>query len=459
MQFWRHPSATLALLLATCALPELCAQTQPNRASPIGSAADAIPPALIRAASLRRLPQQPEQVDPVPQPLDAQVWGLGDLESLALGNNPAIVAAQANLNAAHGNWLQVGLKPNPVVGYIGDDIGNNGSAGAQGAFIRQEFVRGQKLELNRQVAAAQVARAEAGWDEASTRVMTDVRMQFYRTLMAQRRLEMTQELLEVSEQAADAAKRLLDIREGRKVDYLRARIEVDRLEIASQVANANHIASWRALASVVGLPHLSRRRLSGDLDDDLPEFDYEVAAGELLTGSPLIVAADAEAERTAWAIERAQAEVIPNLQTGLEVKHDTSSDRMLVFVEAGFQLPIWNRNQGAVQAACAQHQAAVARVSQIQLQLRRDLAVEFQKYEAARATVVRYAQHILPNTRTTVELAVAGLDAGELTYLDVLTARRTLFQANLDYLDALEALWVSAQRIDGLLLSNSLSQR
>ena len=440
-------------LLAICWAAVTHAQLQGQSALPVGSAAETMRPALIRSTSLRRLPTDQEQVDPAPEPLP--IWMLADLESMAAANNPALAAAQAKVEAAHGRWLQAGLKPNPVAGYIGDDIGAGGEGGAHGAFIRQEFIRGQKLQLNRQVAAAEIARADAEYQAASMRVMTDVRMNFYRALLAQRRLETTQELSRVSEQAADAAKRLLDVREGRRVDYLRARIEADQLAIAVREANSKHIAAWRALAAVVGLPNMSRRRLDGDLDDDLPQFDYEVIENELIA-SPQVAAAEAEAERTAWAIDRAEAEVIPNVEAGLEIKRDTASDDTLVVIEAGIQLPLWNKNQGASQAACADHHAAVARISQLQLRLRRDLAEEFEKYETARATALQYARDILPNTRTTVELTEEGLKAGELTFLDALTARRTLYRANLDYLDALEVLWVSAQRIEGLLLSESL---
>lgn len=428
-----------------------------RQALPIGTAAENLPPALIRSASLRRLPDEGEQIAPAPNPEQIRVWRLADLEQMALGNHPAIASAQAKLNAAHGNWVQVGLKPNPTVGYVADDIGQSGGAGAQGAFFRQQFVRGHKLELNREVAAAAVAKAEAEWATATQRVTTDVRMQFYRTLLAQRRLEVTQQLANVSEQASDAAKRLLDLREGRRVDYLRARIDADRMDVVLREANANHIAAWRALAAIIGLPNLSRRALVGDLDDDLPEFEYDVVAQQLLIESPRIAVAHAEAERTAWAIDRAHAEVVPDLQAGMEIKHEPVSDQMLVVIEAGFQLPLWNKNQGGIQAANAEHAAAVAQISKLELQLRQELAAEFRKYEIARANAVQYSREIIPKSQTTVELAQAGLAAGELTFLDMLTARTALYQANLDYLDALEQLWVSSQRIEGLLLSDSLA--
>ncbi len=48
---------------------------------------------------------------------------------------------------------------------------------------------------------------------------------------------------------------------------------------------------------------------------------------------------------------------------------------------------------------------------------------------------------------------------GELNYIDLLTARRTLFKSNLEYIDALESLWISSQRIEGMLLSGSLDSQ
>ena len=41
---------------------------------------------------------------------------LSEVEDIALGNNPAMAMARAQLDAARGKWLQVGLPPNPVIG-------------------------------------------------------------------------------------------------------------------------------------------------------------------------------------------------------------------------------------------------------------------------------------------------------------------------------------------------------
>src|SRR5690606_13600819 len=77
---------------------------------------------------------------------------LAEVESLAIAANPTLAEAAARVRAARGEQHQVGLAPNPVVGYAASEIGDEGRAGQQGMLVGQEFIRGNKLGLNRAVA-------------------------------------------------------------------------------------------------------------------------------------------------------------------------------------------------------------------------------------------------------------------------------------------------------------------
>ena len=76
---------------------------------------------------------------------------LADLEGMAMANNPTLARANARVQAAQGNWKQVGLLPNPTGGYSASEIGDEGQAGQQGGVIGQEIVLGHKLKLNRRL--------------------------------------------------------------------------------------------------------------------------------------------------------------------------------------------------------------------------------------------------------------------------------------------------------------------
>ena len=78
---------------------------------------------------------------------------LEELVSLAAMHNPSISQAAATVAKARGINRQVGLYPNPTIGYTGQEIGDEGTAGQQGAFLSQTIVLGDKLGWNRRVAA------------------------------------------------------------------------------------------------------------------------------------------------------------------------------------------------------------------------------------------------------------------------------------------------------------------
>jgi cobalt-zinc-cadmium efflux system outer membrane protein len=59
--------------------------------------------------------------------------------------------------------------------------------------------------------------------------------------------------------------------------------------------------------------------------------------------------------------------------------------------------------------------------------------------------------------KQTLDIVRANYRAGEISYIDLLTAQRTFAQTNLAYIEALGELWSAVVEIDGLLLKDSLS--
>src|SRR5918992_3353926 len=93
-------------------------------------------------------PSEPIPLPPVETAATYTTLTLAEAEALALSCHPAMRQAQGQVRAARGNWVQVGLRPNPEIGYMGEEIGNEGEAGQQGGFVSKEFVTAGKLRLN-----------------------------------------------------------------------------------------------------------------------------------------------------------------------------------------------------------------------------------------------------------------------------------------------------------------------
>lgn len=412
-----------------------------------------------------RLAQAPSSNEPAgtaaPRPAQsaltpADALRLSDLEQQALQNNPALSQARARVQAARGEWEQAGLYPNPVTGYAAEEMGDDGTAGKQGGFIGQEFVTGGKLRLNRAVVSQEIARLQQELAAQRYRVLTDVRARFYETLIAQRAVELTRRLMETAEEGVRAAEALLQAQEGSRVDLLQARVEANNARILYQNAERRRQGAWRRLATVVGTPDMPERPLAGDVETSESTHEWNEALSRLLAESPELAAASAAVQSARWALERARVEWLPNIDVRASIQYNNVNGDDLAGVDVGLPVPLFNRNQGNVRAAEARLLAAQRNMQRVRLSLQDRLAEVFQQYDSARQQVETFRNAILPDAEETLELVRVGYQQGEFGYLSLLTAQRTYFQSNLDYLQALLQLKSAEVQIEGLLLGESL---
>jgi cobalt-zinc-cadmium efflux system outer membrane protein len=392
----------------------------------------------------------PETVD---LPQGAEPMSLADFEALALRNHPALTRATAQVRAMRGQWLQEGLYPNPRIGYEGAEIGNENSAGMQGGFVGQEFVTGGKLRLSRAVAAQEIREAEQQFEAERLRVLNNVRVRFYDMLIAQRAVDLAMELNTIGSQSADTAEKLYNAQQTAFNDVLQARIEWNNAKIVLQNARNEYMAAWQRLAAAVGVPDLTPRALEGDVTVERPEIAWQEALERILAQSPELGAAQARVDRGRWAVERARAEPIPNLDLMTTVQYDTASRDPFASVLLGMPLPIWNRNQGGIMRAQGEFAAARAEVPQIELDLTNRLALIYSRYATARYQVEQYTKQILPDAKASLDVVTKGYQQGAFGFLDLLTSQRTYVQTNIMYLESLRQLRSTEVAIDGLLLT------
>jgi len=83
--------------------------------------------------------------------------------------------------------------------------------------------------------------------------------------------------------------------------------------------------------------------------------------------------------------------------------------------------------------------------------LLRQLAEALGRYRAAQRTVENYETGILPDAQETLKLVQQGIDAGQFDPFRILQTQRSVFEANLDYIAALQDRLTAAATIAGLL--------
>jgi cobalt-zinc-cadmium efflux system outer membrane protein len=240
---------------------------------------------------------------------------LGELEQLALQNNPTTTAAAAGIDVARGRSRQAGAWPNPVIGYSGEEIKTDDldRRGEHGFFVEQTIPLGGKLRLSRNVFQKTVEHAEAVRDLQRLRILSSVRQTFYSVLLTERRIEVQERLAALASEAVGVTAQLFNVGAADRPDYLEIEIESRRLQLRLNRSRNALLATRAQLAALTGVRDVAVRRIAGNIDAALPELARAQAIRSLLEQSPELRAARAELERARAATARAGRETYPDL--------------------------------------------------------------------------------------------------------------------------------------------------
>jgi cobalt-zinc-cadmium efflux system outer membrane protein len=127
-------------------------------------------------------------------------------------------------------------------------------------------------------------------------------------------------------------------------------------------------------------------------------------------------------------------------------------------VDASVNIPLWNRNQGNIEAAKVELERAHQDVKRTQLRLKQQSEPLAQQYLSSRFEAERYGSELLPRARRAYQLYLMKYQQMAAAYPQVLVSQRTLFQLQVDYLQALGTEWSNALALQNYTLTNGLEQ-
>jgi outer membrane protein, heavy metal efflux system len=404
---------------------------------------------VLLALASRAAARSPEALPPTAA-LNDTVLTLDRATELALGSSPVIGQARARIDQAQGLAIQAGLYPNPQQNSGNpNQLGGNNSLYSAG--FNQEVVRAGKIGLNVGAAEQVVRQANLDMVRQQFEVVTAVRQQFYLLLAAQQRIKTLTELQKLAARSEETSIKLQRGEQVAETDVLLLRIELRRIEVSLKAAEYVRTGAAQQLAAILGLPNLKIEGVIGDLSIKLPNFNDPDVRNQLLVRSSLVETARAEIARTQFVLRRAEVEVIPNLIVNSGYQYATSGNHSQALIGLYFNVPIWDRNQGNIRAAEANVRQSTAQLYTVQNQLLGQLADALARYRSAEITVETYEKGILPDARRTLDLVQRGYQAQQFDFLRTLQTQRSVVEANLDYISALQERLTAAATIAGLL--------
>lgn len=411
--------------------------------------------ALICALALLVGPARAETytaVNPAVRNNPAEPAGPLSLEAaldLARAANPELSAATNELRAVEGALIQAGLRPNPDISASVEDTQNR-------ATRTTTFQIGQVLELGGK-RAARVATAERGRDVADADLAArrlDVRAAvvglFFDVLVAQERLQQTDDLVALAQRASLAAARRVAAGKVSPVEETKARVAEAAARIELNQAHADLVTARKRLAATWGSAQPRFTQAEGRTDA-LPVLLEDDALARRLETAPALRRWHHEVDRLVAQAELEKAKRVPNVTVSGGAKQVEELGRTQAVVGLSIPFPVFDRNQGNVLEALRRADKARDELRAAELRLGADATQNQARLKALLADVRTLQQEILPGSRSAYDAATKGFELGKFSFLEVLDAQRTFFQARAQYLKSLSDAHRTAAELERVL--------
>jgi len=381
---------------------------------------------------------------------------LDDALRLMRQQNPDALAEGLRLRAAQGDVVTARLLPNPT---LSTSVGNlplgrtNPPGISAGQTVGAQVGLTEELQLwgrrSARLAAAQGREAATAAERADLdrQLAFAVRTGFVDLLLSDERVRLARQTLD--EYAETVRVSEARARAGEISPAELDKIQLEQRTVEHDLADAT-LAHRQAVAALLPLIGATGGDLtaSGDVVAPAVPDDVEDLVAGALNRRPDLVAARHAAEAAEAALRQARAERWPDPTVGLVYTHSEfqiSGDlRDQLGATLSLPVPVFDRNQGAIQRAEAEALIAHHDVDKLQLVIPQEVRTAVATYTSATQRVRRFEQGFLAQARSARHAAEVAYREGTAGLLDLLEAERTYVQTLRDHLDARRDAYAAA---------------
>jgi cobalt-zinc-cadmium efflux system outer membrane protein len=366
---------------------------------------------------------------------------LAQAQALADERHPELHAGRLESQAAESRVTHAALRPNPGLSLEAENFGGKDSLqGFNGAEYTVQLE--QSLELGgkrgKRIRTAEVEKQLTGFDLAAKRL--DVRAETGRRFAAlqgaQERKALSKESLALAEEFVLAVAARVRAGKASPMEEDKAQIllaqqktAMDSAQRDLQVARVRLSAMWGCHAPVFD-------RASGDLQvvAPLPEIASLTAR---MAANPDLARWAAELEQRQSVLGQERAARVPDVTLAGGIRRYSETDTEAFVVGLSVPLTVFARNQGKIREATLLVRKAEQQRRAAEVEAMASLTEAYQTLAAALTRIETLKRDVIPRSKSVFDSVQKAYAEGKYTYLDVLDARRTFFDARAEYVEAL----------------------
>lgn len=373
--------------------------------------------------------------------------------ALALENNGELQAIRKEVEASRAMVKQAGLRANPKLNASGaKQIG--GADNNQMSEVMLPLELGGRRSARIGVAKKELEAREFELANQERLLAADVRLKFGEALAAIKKLDVTERTLAAAKQGYDLV--AARVNEG-KIAPLEQNVflvEVNRLQSIRETLEGKVETAMFELRNMIGMKPEEPLRLRGDFAGLIATTpSVSDSTNNALRDRPDLQGARTVEQLAAAKIEQARSEGRIDASVKSGYQRMNSSFPLSGFDDHGvlkpiqdvfhfftfgveIDLPVRNRNQGAVEAAIFEQDAAKRRVEFGELTVRREVATAFARYNRAARSLSIFQNGVRDQANANLQVIWQTYELGSRNLLDYIAEERRFLDIENELIDA-----------------------
>ena len=382
----------------------------------------------------------------------------------ALAHNGELAAARQMIAEARGRLRQAGFRTNPMVdggyqhGITSSDNNLNLSA-------ELPLELGGRRDARVAVAQREIELREAEVADFERKLAADVRMKCVNVTAAARNLKFTEDLLRLTRDSHRLVQARVDRGKSAPLEQNLVFVEVNRVDTMRINFEGKAEVALLELKKVIGMPPGEPLQLKGEFDINRQPQPQSDASRTALASRPDLVAARAAENLALAQIEQSRTEgkadasifasyTRQNMGFGVRGINDTGAlapvQGIFHYVGVGIKLslPVRNKNQGNIEAAQAQLEAARNRREFAQNVVLNEVASAYARFLRAREALGVYRDAVHNQAERNLDVIRQTYEIGQRSLIDYVAEQRRFIDVETGYTDVLKEYFDSLVEIE-----------
>ncbi|MFA5804539.1 MAG: TolC family protein [Melioribacteraceae bacterium] len=365
----------------------------------------------------------------------------------ALSNNPNLKTFVYEISSLEKIKIQAGLIPNPEVDFEAEDfLGGKELSGIKRSqytlSASQLFELGGKRSSRINLSDKAINSAQGNYELIKLDVVASVKSAFFGLYQIHHLIKLQQKFIQINEEILKTISERVKAGRTSPAEESKVKVALINSQIELQRLQRNYSSAQTRLNSLLGT---TGKNLvpSTDLFEKLfTPPNKEVILGDF-ENIPSIKNLNNETNFRKAALELEKSQAVPDLTASLGVRYLNELKTNSFVAGLSIPLPIFNRNQGNIQAAEVKIQQMDDIINARKLSVIASLNTSFNNLLSAYNNAVQLRENILPESEKAYEITRHGYLQGRFAFIDLLDAQRTLFETQTQYLFELSGYYKS----------------